>query len=184
MTTSFTSALRKAATGNQLSLNNLWLRCHKRLTNIAGRILRRYGVNSVQAEEIASDVFMECVNWNAEKPGEIPGQREFWFLLSRATVFRARNILRRETLERRRNLKVNHPLPDNLVDSDSDVGQILLQEEFQDLLARHPLAAVVFPMLIDQQPIDVIARKLQVSRRSAYRIVAQLDQELKDRLYD
>lgn len=182
--TSITELARRASRGNESAIAILWGRYRKRLIGRANHFLKRYEISSTGPEEIATTVFAECVIWSQNSDAEIESRKAYWALLSRATILHGLKVMKHDGNSRRPQIWNAESLEDSQVTCPGDERQIMVSDEYQRLLKSHPSASIILPMLIDRKPMDAIAKRLGISVRSTYRIVAQLTRELRERLYD
>lgn len=179
---SITKIVERANQGSDTAVAKLWDRCSNRLMEKAQKMVRRFSIRSTEPEEIASAVFAQCVLWSRDGCETQQNSRKFWALLSLATFMYGRRIQRHDSVDKRPAIWDSVPLRE-IADLDAEFEQVELWDEYRWLVEVHPLAEVVLPLLIDRQPIDVVAKKLDISVRSAYRIVSELRKQLTERLY-
>ena len=181
--TSITEIAYQASRGSDTAVTLLWTKCGGKLIEKARQVISQFGIASTNPEEVASAVFAQCVMWSQDSSSYFENRRKFWSLLSLATFLYGRRVHRHDKVAKRPPIWEAEELQDTAARFD-EVEQLDLWEEYEHLLKCHPQAAVVFPMLIDRQPIEVIAGKLNTSVRSAYRLVAELRKDLAERLYE
>ncbi len=182
--TSITELARRASHGNESAISILWTKYKNRLIERAGNVLKRYGISSTEPEEVATTVFAECVMWTQTSQVVIENRKAYWALLSRATILHSLNVLKHDTIDKRPQIWSAQSLVESQAQCTGDEQQVILWDEYKHHLNCHPSASIVFPMLIDRLPIDVIAKKLNISVRSAYRLVAELTKGFTERVYE